>query len=145
MKTYSDVSVVIGSRNEEEAIRKVITDIQKATNNQAEIVVVDGSIDRTPEIAEELDAKVIRQKPQGYGIAVKKALLSASLELAKLVNKLTNSFSEMKFHPLPKDDPPRRKPDITKAKKILNWKPKVELKKGLSKMMKWFKEKESEC
>lgn len=52
MKKYDDVSVVMGSRNEEKAIRKVITDIQKATNNQAEIVVVDSSTDRTPEIAE---------------------------------------------------------------------------------------------
>ena len=61
----------MGSRNEEKAIRKVITDIQKATNNQAEIVVVDGSTDRTPEIVEEIGAVVIRQKPQGYGIVVK--------------------------------------------------------------------------
>jgi glycosyltransferase involved in cell wall biosynthesis len=78
---YSDVSVVMGSRNEEKAIGKVITDIQRATNNQAEIVVVDGSIDRTPEIAEKLGATVIRQEPQGYGIAVKEALFSASRDI----------------------------------------------------------------
>ncbi len=78
---YSDVSVVMGSLNEEDAIGKVIVDIQKATNNQAEIVVVDGSTDRTPEIAEELGARVIRQKPQGYGVAVKKAVLSATKEI----------------------------------------------------------------
>jgi len=81
MKKYDDVSVVMGSRNEEKAIRKVITDIQKATNNEAEIVVVDGSTDRTPEIAEELGARVIRQEPQGYGVAVKEALLSASRDI----------------------------------------------------------------
>ena len=80
-KEYSDLSVVMGSRNEEKAIREVIADIQKATNNQAEIVVVDGSTDRTPEIAEELGAKVIRQNPQGYGIAVRKALLSSSRDI----------------------------------------------------------------
>ncbi len=65
------------------------------------------------------------------------------LELAKLVNELTNSSSEMEFHPLPKDDPMRRKPDISKAKEILSWKPKVELKDGLLKLINWFKEKES--
>ena len=81
MKKYDDVSVAMGSRNEEKAIRKVITDIQKATNKQSEIVVVDGSTDRSPEIAEELGAVVIRQKPQGYGVAVKKALLSASSDI----------------------------------------------------------------
>ena len=66
------------------------------------------------------------------------------LELAKLVRELTKSSSEIEFHPLPKDDPPRRKPDIMKAKKILNWEPKVELEEGLSKMIKWFKEKGQE-
>ena len=84
--TYSDVSVVMGSRNEEKAIEKVITDIQKATNNEAEIVVVDGSTDRTPEIAEKLGARVIKQEPQGYGVAVKAALLSASGDIIVTVD-----------------------------------------------------------
>ena len=66
------------------------------------------------------------------------------LELAKLVRGLTNSSSEIEFHLLPEDDPPRRCPDITKAKKLLNWEPKIELKEGLSKMIEWFEEKESE-
>ncbi len=79
--SFSDVSVVMGSRNEEKAIRKVITDIRQATKGQAEIVVVDGSSDRTPEIAEKLGAKVIRQKPQGYGVAVKAAVLAASKDI----------------------------------------------------------------
>ena len=63
------------------------------------------------------------------------------LELAKLVRELTKSNSEIVFGELPEDDPPRRKPDITKAKKILNWEPKVELEEGLLKMVEWFKEK----
>ncbi len=83
---FSDVSVVMGSRNEEEAIAKVITDIQKVTNGQAEIVVVDGSKDKTPEIAEKLGAKVIRQKPQGYGVAVKAAVLAASKNIVITVD-----------------------------------------------------------
>jgi len=79
--SFSDVSVVMGTRNEEEAVEKVITDIKKSTTNLAEIIVVDGSSDRTPEIAEQLGARVIRQKPQGYGIAVKSALLAASKDV----------------------------------------------------------------
>ena len=63
------------------------------------------------------------------------------LELAELIREITNSSSEIVFKELPKDDPPRRKPDITKVKKILNWEPKVELKEGLLKMIKWFEEK----
>ncbi len=62
------------------------------------------------------------------------------LELAKLIRELTNSSSEIVFEALPKDDPPRRKPDITKAKKLLGWKPKVGLEEGLQKMIEWFEE-----
>lgn len=64
------------------------------------------------------------------------------LELAKLIKELTKSSSEIEFHPLPKDDPMRRKPDISKAKKLLGWKPKVELEEGLRMMIEWFKEEE---
>jgi glycosyltransferase involved in cell wall biosynthesis len=78
---YSNLSVVMGSRNEEKAIEKVIKDIKKTTNNQAEIVVVDGSKDRTPDIAESLGARVIRQEPKGYGVAVKLALVSATRDI----------------------------------------------------------------
>ena len=60
------------------------------------------------------------------------------LELAKLVKELTNSSSEVEFHPLPEDDPPRRKPDITKAKEILDWEPKIGLKKGLERVITYF-------
>lgn len=78
---YSNVSVVMGARNEERAIEKVIKDIQTYTNYQAEIVVVDGSEDNTPKMAENLGARVIRQEPRGYGIAVKLALRSASRDI----------------------------------------------------------------
>lgn len=61
------------------------------------------------------------------------------LELAHIIKKLTNSDSPIEFHPLPPDDPPRRCPDISKAQKLLNWKPKVELEEGLKKTIKWFK------
>jgi UDP-glucuronate decarboxylase len=63
------------------------------------------------------------------------------LELAKVVKELTKSESEMEFHPLPKDDPPRRKPDITKAKEILGWEPKVRLREGLERTIRYFREK----
>ncbi len=76
--TLSDVSVVMGTRNEERAVGKVISDIKNATRNLAEIVVVDGSSDNTPTIAEQAGARVIRQEPRGYGIAVKAALLAST-------------------------------------------------------------------
>jgi len=66
------------------------------------------------------------------------------LELAKLVRELTNSSSEMGFHPLPEDDPSRRKPDISKAKEILGWVPKVGLEEGLKRTIEWFRESDSQ-
>jgi UDP-glucuronate decarboxylase len=63
------------------------------------------------------------------------------LELAKTIKKLANSNSELTFHPLPADDPKRRCPNISKAQKLLGWKPKVKLENGLIKTISWFKEK----
>ena len=64
------------------------------------------------------------------------------IELANMIKDLINSGSEIVFEELPKDDPPRRKPDISKAKKILGWKPKVKLEEGLKRTMEWFEERE---
>ncbi|MCD6081256.1 MAG: SDR family oxidoreductase [Candidatus Omnitrophica bacterium] len=63
------------------------------------------------------------------------------LELAQLVIKLTGSKSKIKFLPLPQDDPKVRKPDITRAKTLLHWQPKVELKDGLLFTIEYFKHK----
>jgi UDP-glucuronate decarboxylase len=61
------------------------------------------------------------------------------MALAETIKKLTSSTSEIKFEPLPKDDPLRRRPDISKAKDLLHWKPKVGLEKGLEKTIQWFR------
>lgn len=53
------------------------------------------------------------------------------LEVAVLVKRLTDSKSEIAFHPLPTDDPKQRCPDITKAREILNWQPEIGLEEGL--------------
>lgn len=63
------------------------------------------------------------------------------IELAKMVLRLTKSKSKIKFFPLPKDDPRQRKPNISKAKKILNWQPQVKLEEGLRKTIEYFKSK----
>lgn len=60
-------------------------------------------------------------------------------ELAKKVIYLTNSKSEIIYNDLPQDDPKQRKPDISKAKEILNWEPKINLEEGLLKTISYFK------
>lgn len=61
------------------------------------------------------------------------------LDLAKLIIKLTNSSSEVVFEGLPEDDPRKRKPDISKAQKLLGWSPKVDINEGLLKTIEYFK------
>jgi len=61
------------------------------------------------------------------------------LELANLCIKLTNSKSKIIYLPLPSDDPMQRKPDISLAKNILNWEPKIQLEEGLKKTIDYFK------
>lgn len=53
------------------------------------------------------------------------------LELAQKVIEVTNSSSKVIFEPLPQDDPRQRKPDITLAKRILGWQPKIDLEMGI--------------
>ncbi len=61
------------------------------------------------------------------------------LELAQKVIKLTGSSSKIIHLPLPQDDPMQRQPDITLAKKELDWEPHIELEKGLVKTIEYFK------
>jgi len=61
------------------------------------------------------------------------------LELAKKVIALTRSKSSLSFHPLPEDDPLRRRPDVTRAKKILGWQPKASLDTGLARTIEWIR------
>ena len=60
-------------------------------------------------------------------------------ELAEMVLELTGSGSRLQFHPLPQDDPRQRKPDITLAKNVLNWEPKVALQDGLKEVIHYFR------
>ena len=61
------------------------------------------------------------------------------LEVARTVIKITNSNSSIIFKKLPQDDPRKRKPEISIAKKNLNWSPKISLEEGLIKTIKYFK------
>lgn len=61
------------------------------------------------------------------------------LELAEQVLRLTGSRSKLSFAPLPGDDPKQRRPDITLAKSMLNWEPKVALEEGLGRTIDYFR------
>jgi UDP-glucuronate decarboxylase len=59
-------------------------------------------------------------------------------ELATLVVEMTGSASEVVHLPLPVDDPRRRRPDIAKAERLLDWRPQVGLRDGLPESISWF-------
>ena len=62
------------------------------------------------------------------------------LECAEKVIAVTGSKSKIKFEPLPQDDPKQRRPDITKARRLLGWEPKIDLETGLKLSLDYFRE-----
>ncbi|HFB68046.1 MAG TPA: NAD-dependent epimerase/dehydratase family protein, partial [Calditrichae bacterium] len=66
------------------------------------------------------------------------------LELAELVIELTGSKSKIKYLPKPQDDPVQRQPDITLAKRKLNWEPRIPLREGLEKTIAYFESRLSQ-
>ena len=59
-------------------------------------------------------------------------------EFAERINALTGNAVGVRYEPLPKDDPRQRQPDITKARRVLGWEPKVPLSEGLAQTVAWF-------
>jgi dTDP-glucose 4,6-dehydratase len=61
------------------------------------------------------------------------------LELARLVKKVAGSPSEIEFRPLPQDDPKQRRPDTTRAREILGWRPRTSMEDGLRRTLEYFR------
>jgi dTDP-glucose 4,6-dehydratase len=62
-------------------------------------------------------------------------------DIARMIIKLTGSKSQIVYRPLPEDDPKVRQPDITRARTLLKWEPKVGLEEGLTRTLEYFKTK----
>ena len=60
-------------------------------------------------------------------------------DFATVINELTGNPAGIRFEPLPVDDPKQRKPDIAKARRILGWEPKVDLRTGMTQTVEWFR------
>jgi nucleoside-diphosphate-sugar epimerase len=63
------------------------------------------------------------------------------LELLDKIKSIAGYLPKITYHPLPEDDPQRRQPDITRAKKLLGWQPKISLDEGLKITFDYFKKK----
>jgi len=60
-------------------------------------------------------------------------------ELAEMIQRLTGTDSEIVYRPLPVDDPRRRRPDITVARQVLGWEPRIDLEEGLRRTVAWWR------
>jgi dTDP-glucose 4,6-dehydratase len=61
------------------------------------------------------------------------------LEFAERIRQITGAGTELSFQPLPEDDPRQRQPDITKARTLLGWEPRVPLEEGLALTVSYFR------
>jgi dTDP-glucose 4,6-dehydratase len=62
-------------------------------------------------------------------------------QIAETIISMTGSTSKIVYRPLPTDDPKQRRPDITRARTLLGWEPKVQLEEGLIKTIEYFRTK----
>ena len=75
---------------------------------------------------------------KGYPVTAREMTLKA---LAETIIRMTGSTSRLVYKPLPEDDPKVRQPDITRAKTLLGWEPKVGLEEGLKETIEYFRTK----
>jgi len=119
--------------------------IDQAVNGRSLTVFGDGTQTRSFTYVMDLVWGVLTAawlpKASGEVINLGSSVETRIIDLAKIIVKLTESKSGIEFHPLPVDDPRRRCPDITKAEKMLGWKPKISLQQGLARTITWFRRK----
>ena len=124
--------------------RVVSNFIMQALQNQDITINGDGTQSRSFQYVDDLVEGMIRMMkteddvigPVNLGNPKEFAIL----DLAKEIIRLSGSKSNIVFRPLPEDDPARRQPDISLAKKLLNWEPKIQLEEGLIKTIDFFRE-----
>lgn len=123
--------------------RVVSNCITQAIKNEDITIYGDGSQTRSFCYVDDLVDGIIRMMNNNQGFIGPVNLGNPSertvLDLAQKVIELTKSKSKLVFLPLPSDDPVKRKPDITVAKKELGWVPKVDIIEGLTKTITYFK------
>lgn len=121
--------------------RVVSTFIRQALKNEPFTIFGDGSQTRSFCYIDDLVRGIISMGagdhpgPINLGNPVEKTLL----ELADLVTRIVGGTGDLVFLPLPEDDPRVRKPDISRATNVLNWRPEISLESGIQKTADWMK------
>ncbi len=115
--------------------------LSQALTGQPLTVFGDGSQTRSFQYISDLIAGLWRlmQAPVNEPVNLGNPQEMTLLELAKRILRLSGSSSEIVFRPLPVDDPKVRQPDITRARRLLGWEPRVDLDEGLRLTIEWFR------
>jgi len=131
-----------GSRMRLNDGRALPTFMRQALNGNPLTVYGDGSQTRSFTYVDDLVEGIYRLSQSNYKdpINVGNPQEISILNFAKEIIHLTGSDSEITFQELPKDDPKVRQPDISRAKKVLDWKPKYDRKTGLLETLEYFKQ-----
>ena len=134
-----------GPRLSRDDMRMIISFITQALENQPITIFGDGKQTRSlcfvDDMVDGLTKLMFTDKAKGEIVNLGSEDEHTISEYASLVKELTASESVITFsEALPQDDPIRRRPDITKAKNVLNWEPTVVLEEGLKKTIAYFKE-----
>lgn len=123
--------------------RVVSNFINQAISNKPLTVYGDGSQTRSicyiDDLVEGLIKAIVSDKTKGKVLNMGNTNEKTVLDLANIIKKMTNSSSKTTSEPLPEDDPKVRKPDIDKAKHLIDWTPKVSIDQGLAKTIQYFK------
>ncbi len=123
--------------------RAVPNFLLQALQNQPITVYGDGSQTRSLCYVDDLIDGIVRLLATDYAEPVNLGTDDevTMLQLARRIRDLSGSSSEIVFKPLPEDDPKQRRPDLTRARKLLGWEPRTSLDDGLVKTIAYFRER----
>ena len=119
--------------------RAIPTFVRQALRNEPMTVFGDGSQTRSFTYVTDLVEGIwaLMQAPVNEPVNIGNPKEMTLLQLAQQITRLSGSRSEIVYRPLPTDDPKVRQPDITKARRLLKWEPKVDVEDGLTRTIDW--------
>lgn len=132
-----------GPRMRVEDGRAIPAFLSQALRGEDVTVFGDGSQTRSVCYVDDLIEGIYRllNSNEVYPVNIGNPYELSMIDLAREIIETVNSPSKIVFDPLPEDDPKIRQPDITRARQILNWEPKVDRREGLIKTLEYFKKK----